>query len=656
MEGSSSTSQRCQNDDKFANASSSSSSFVNENGAPGSTSEEGGSVYIDPARDIDIAPCLDFCCGYLPCCCCLYSYVPAAVGGDDDDEWIDYGPGCFRGGEVIMQETEVDGEDGARTSERAMLKVRNAFPVNRNVMLTLIISLLHGIADSLWNGTVLYAYLFIVFGQRNDYIGYMEALMGLSAVLFSFFPVGYLAEKWSKSGTIKIGAFMFVTGAALNTWLVEWVGIDDLTTDHGGIPTFDTSRSQQIFNYYLPLMAVWGFASSIINGPALELYTASIQQKDHPSYFFVYFATYRIASTIGPLVSIIIFSTMGNTWDLETLRVNIFVGMGIELVVGIFCFAYRDAWALEKEDEEEENEEDSDNASGEEEGEERGKKRREVSHTEGEEPVFSNGDLTTPLLPPKEQHEQQQEESRTDADEGLSLPGRSSCNLLCFTLRAEHVPYVLFISSFITAAGGGMTIKFFPLYFIVDVHFTPNAIQGMYVLIPFLQVVSTEIMNSVSSCLGRVQTILFTKILGILFIVMIANGEDWLENKGFPLALLFVLRSVLMNSTLPLEQSVLMDFADDEQCRRWKYLDQCVSAIWAGSSAIGGWLIDQHDYSYTFKITAYLQGGGVFFLLFLLPFVPRQKSAPIDSIDNEGEESISSQLSNEEEDSIGKIL
>eukprot|EP00957_Ditylum_brightwellii_P188090 14319876-Ditylum_brightwellii.AAC.1 len=62
---------------------------------------------------------------------------------------------------------------------------------------------------------------------------------------------------------------------------------------------------------------------------------------------------------------------------------------------------------------------------------------------------------------------------------------------------------------------------------------------------------------------------------------MIANGEDWLENKGFPLALLFVLRSVLMNSTLPLEQSVLMDFADDEQCRRWKYLDQCVSAIWA---------------------------------------------------------------------------
>eukprot|EP00957_Ditylum_brightwellii_P124809 9513428-Ditylum_brightwellii.AAC.1 len=320
MEGSSSTSQRCQNDDKFANASSSSSSFVNENGAPGSTSEEGGSIYIDPARDIDIAPCLDFCCGYLPCCCCLYSYVPAAVGGDDDDEWIDYGPGCFRGGEVIMQETEVDGEDGARTSERAMLKVRNAFPVNRNVMLTLIISLLHGIADSLWNGTVLYAYLFIVFGQRNDYIGYMEALMGLSAVLFSFFPVGYLAEKWSKSGTIKIGAFMFVTGAALNTWLVEWVGIDDLTKDHGGIPTFDTSRSQQIFNYYLPLMAVWGFASSIINGPALELYTASIQQKDHPSYFFVYFATYRIASTIGPLVSIIIFSTMGNTWDLETLR------------------------------------------------------------------------------------------------------------------------------------------------------------------------------------------------------------------------------------------------------------------------------------------------------------------------------------------------
>eukprot|EP00957_Ditylum_brightwellii_P010344 782046-Ditylum_brightwellii.AAC.1 len=57
MEGSSSTSQRSQNDDKFTNESS--SSAVSKNGATGALGKEGGLVYIDPTCDIDIAPCLD---------------------------------------------------------------------------------------------------------------------------------------------------------------------------------------------------------------------------------------------------------------------------------------------------------------------------------------------------------------------------------------------------------------------------------------------------------------------------------------------------------------------------------------------------------------------------------------------------------------------
>ena len=65
-----------------------------------------------------------------------------------------------------------------------------------------------------------------------------------------------------------------------------------------------------------------------------------------------------------------------------------------------------------------------------------------------------------------------------------------------------------------------------------------------------------------------------------------------------------------------------MDFVPKDTRSRWKSLDSIASFGWCGSAALGGYLADKYDYSFTFMITAVLQGLGGVLLLLLLPLVP----------------------------------
>ena len=82
-------------------------------------------------------------------------------------------------------------------------------PMNRNVLLTIVLAALSGLADSLWSNTVLSAYLFLLCKDRNAPVGQAEAVSGLST-LFTALPVGYLADKYSRSGVIAFGGASYL--------------------------------------------------------------------------------------------------------------------------------------------------------------------------------------------------------------------------------------------------------------------------------------------------------------------------------------------------------------------------------------------------------------------------------------------------------------
>ena len=76
---------------------------------------------------------------------------------------------------------------------------------NHNVVLNLLTKSLFGLADGIWNGTVLASYLFHIGG--NQYAGYAEAAMGISTLVVAL-PAGYAADRGSKSLVCSIGGLV----------------------------------------------------------------------------------------------------------------------------------------------------------------------------------------------------------------------------------------------------------------------------------------------------------------------------------------------------------------------------------------------------------------------------------------------------------------
>ena len=69
-----------------------------------------------------------------------------------------------------------------------------------------------------------------------------------------------------------------------------------------------------------------------------------------------------------------------------------------------------------------------------------------------------------------------------------------------------------------------------------------------------------------------------------------------------------------------------MDFVPKSTRARWKSLDSISVFGWCGSAALGGALADAKDYSFTFLITAAVQGCAVLLQATLMFIVPRQEN------------------------------
>ena len=65
--------------------------------------------------------------------------------------------------------------------------------MNANIFWALVCCSIWGFADSLWTGTVLAAYLYVL-TDDTSYVGYVEAMIGLVGLMTAL-PVGYYADK-----------------------------------------------------------------------------------------------------------------------------------------------------------------------------------------------------------------------------------------------------------------------------------------------------------------------------------------------------------------------------------------------------------------------------------------------------------------------------
>eukprot|EP00466_Bigelowiella_natans_P006028 jgi/Bigna1/143015/aug1.75_g17723 len=76
-----------------------------------------------------------------------------------------------------------------------------------------------GLAESIWTGTALAAFLYTLSQDSNTRVGIVEAAQGISGLVFAL-PVGYLADRWSRSKVIALGGVLSIVAAAFTGYAV----------------------------------------------------------------------------------------------------------------------------------------------------------------------------------------------------------------------------------------------------------------------------------------------------------------------------------------------------------------------------------------------------------------------------------------------------
>jgi MFS family permease len=467
--------------------------------------------------------------------------------------------------------------------------------LNYNVFLNLVLAALYGISNSIWNGTAYAAYLKKLGNNSNGPLGNIEAVSGLSSLLVAL-PMGYIADKIGRAKVIRAGGLMMLVTIVAQMLVLEWVGTEE--DDHGQPKAISYDRNVALWMMGI-IMAFWGIGDGVVNGPCNALFADSTPEGQRTRFFNYLFVSYTAASSCGPIVSIILFQTLGDVWDLYHLRIVMYVGLSLEVFNSLLMTLFDDRKALEESDEDE------------------GNSVRESS---------TGGDDERDTIPLLVQQRSQQSDSATPSStEGLYDPGPSNTSeLMGLSKRQKWIPYIVFCQGLIFAVGSGMTIKFFPLFFKDEVGMTPSQVQIIYCIVPLVMAVSSTLCTQLaSSGFGRVQAMLLYSVAGVSLLYSMVFFKSYLDYHPFLLVPIYILRSSLMNGSYPVQESILMDFVPKQERARWKSLDSVASFGWCGSAAFGGWLADKYDYTATFLITAILQSIGIAVWCLLLPLVPR---------------------------------
>jgi len=515
---------------------------------------------------------------------------------------------------------------------------------NYNVVLVNMLVIMFGLAESIWTGTALAAFLYTLSQDSNTRVGIVEAAQGISGLVFAL-PVGYLADRWSRSKVIALGGVLSIVAAAFTGYAV-----------YKGAEDEDKWRTH--YNILLGTMCIWGITGGIVNGPTQALYADSTPQGTRSKYYQYLFIGWGLSSIAGPLVSILLFAVYGNEWTLQRLRTVILAGMAGELITGVMMFFFRDDAALDENDDDEEEEEEG-------EGEEQDSKVEKAGGVldDGGSHNTAASSLRNGEGKAAEQQQQKlQDGGDKDGDEqelgGHASPhpgGRSSRRgkskrrgrgeKQTVTERflnegsycggrwtRHHVPYVLFASDLVSALGSGMTVKYFPLFFKNDVDMSPIEVQIIYVACPIAMVLFSSIGTSIKDYIGRVQTIILFRLIGVALLITMSILASGITTSKYILVPIYIVRTGVMNCTYPLDESILMDFCRKEQRARWKSLESISAFGWCGSAVLGGILGDAHGYSFTFLITAMIQGSSILLTASLLPLVPVDEKARSESI------------------------
>jgi len=285
--------------------------------------------------------------------------------------------------------------------------------------------------------------------------------------------------------------------------------------------------------------------------------------------------TYMAATSLGPMIGLIVFITKQDRWTLDAMKWVIAIGV----VIG--QLAIFPAWRMDD--------------------------RKALG--EQSEAVYMQQRLNTAA-----------EGQEGEARELVARAGRSTCFGI---VTVQRVRGFFFFGELVLSLGAGMTVKFFPVFFNVECHEDPATVQTVFASLSLLCAVGTLLANKVAKRVGRMQVVIPCFMVGITCTLLLGSLRGLYTTPGVMIPL-FMVRCSIMWSTGALKGSVIADYTPKSQRARWKALESITAMGWSGSAALGGFLIDQFGYGLTFVITGCFQATVIPLWFLLLPIVAKE--------------------------------
>jgi len=427
-------------------------------------------------------------------------------------------------------------------------------PQSRNINLILAFTLFAFAGRSLWSQSVLSTLVYLLRNDNPEAVGFITAVMGMSQLIASF-PTGILADRHRRDSLLKVASVVGIVAVAVTLFSV-W---------------------RESYQWLTVALAVWGTFWGIASTSLSALFADSIQEGDRSFYFTRRSIILKVGNMAGPVAALILFAVLGDKWTIRDCSIVMGVGQILCLpAMFILCFL------------------NDDNA---------------VQHDELSE-----------AFEPSTQSSTGSDNSDLDFDDTTLDSGASdsSPSKYCCCCLPEHrfIPVLIALADVLSGLGSGMSIRYFPIFFLDNLKLSPVIVQVLYTISPLGQAVLMHVGQVWSRSVGRCKMTVVFKWTGVTcMLVMVASYVCHLPT--WSICLFFLLRTSFMNATSALTKSVLMDAVPKNERGKWSALESVNMFSWSGSAALGGLLVGYKGIIFNFLVTGSIQFLATFPLVLL---------------------------------------
>lgn len=304
------------------------------------------------------------------------------------------------------------------------------------------------------------------------------------------------------------------------------------------------------FYYLLIALSLWGALWGVTDTALPSLFLDSIPDGEEKRYFRRGSRIIRSANFLGPLIALIIYQFLGNQWTIPNC--SIVMGAGLVFctpIIFILC-CLRDYSVVDIEFE-----------------------------------------------PPEEILIQSPVHFGSDDQ---SREGTYCCQ------KKTIVPILITIADIISGIASGMSIRYFPVFFVKQLGLSPASTLVLYMITPFGQGVFAFLARRLAklfgpSCVAVVFHWAFVAFLASMLYCYLQGLSVWI------ICLLYVVHASLMNSTCSLSKLIMLQTVPEEEIHKWTMVEKIQLFLWSAGAAVGGILVGYKGILFNFFVTAALQ-------------------------------------------------